>query len=492
MHRDTLELDHIEIEAKYLPDKYFKMVGDGFALQTVAISPRDSSTLFVGTQNGLFRSQDGGVSWTQLHQGMRNENVRAVIIHPALPQLVYAATERGIYVSETGGDFWSGWIEESAGLRNVDVHDLKFHPQNPEVMFAATADGLYKSEDEGDIWQAVFKPEAPNSKDARDVRFIRFSSKGRLIYIGTAGGIFRSEDGGETWARKWEDALPPRPQTLVSLDTDPEFIYAGFDQGLFKSFNRGITWVKDNTLNSDSIRGLFVDPAHTAQIYAATRHQLLKSSDGGDRWEVVPIDGDDKVNLGFLNIQFRGGKRKPLILAATSTRILLSHDGGESWEETGLAQVLSEKTGTHLTMDLVKLLTEVHTGRFFGDFVIYLVDGATIGLILLIISGISLTLYRRSVSQSKKLKERLKEESQEVPVDAILDIQETADDLSQESHQIHDMIEHINTHLAKCKSIYLTREKKEIEKIGQHIVAIDKKMHHLMERIEEFDKLSQG
>ena len=77
-------------------------------------------------------------------------------------------------------------------------------------------------------------------------------------------------------------------------------------------------------------------------------------------------------------------------------------------------------------------------------------------------------------------------------MDTILDIQETADGLSQESVEIHDMIEHINSHLAKCRSVYISKEKKEIDKIGRHITDLDKKVHHLMEKIEEFNKLSQN
>ena len=80
----------------------------------------------------------------------------------------------------------------------------------------------------------------------------------------------------------------------------------------------------------------------------------------------------------------------------------------------------------------------------------------------------------------------------EEAVDNLLNIQETADGLSQESMEIHDMIEHINTHLAKCRSVYISNEKKEIDKIGRHITNLDKKMHHLMEKIEEFNKLSQN
>ena len=119
-----------------------------------------------------------------------------------------------------------------------------------------------------------------------------------------------------------------------------------------------------------------------------------------------------------------------------------------------------------------------------------LIDLSTLGLIFLVFSGIAISVYRSRVAKTKIVKETIQEE--EGAVDTLISLQETADDLSSESMEIHDMIEHINSHLSRCKTIYLSNEKKEIEKIGSHINDIDKKMHHLMERIQEIDKLSQN
>ncbi len=82
--------------------------------------------------------------------------------------------------------------------------------------------------------------------------------------------------------------------------------------------------------------------------------------------------------------------------------------------------------------------------------------------------------------------------TEEMEVDLIINIQETAEDLNSESHEIHDMIEHIGNHLEKCKTIYMSQEKKEIEEIGRHITTLDKKMHHLIQRIGEFENFSQN
>ena len=80
---------------------------------------------------------------------------------------------------------------------------------------------------------------------------------------------------------------------------------------------------------------------------------------------------------------------------------------------------------------------------------------------------------------------------QEKP-DLIIDIQDTADDLTHESLEIHDMIEHISNHLEKCKTVYQSREKKEIDEIGRHITTLDKKMHTLMNHISEFEKFTKN
>jgi len=116
-----------------------------------------------------------------------------------------------------------------------------------------------------------------------------------------------------------------------------------------------------------------------------------------------------------------------------------------------------------------------------------LVDLATLGLILLVISGIWIGANRNKIRRRKKDASISEEEE-----DLLINVQETADDLYNESSEIHDMIEQISNHLEKCKTIYMSKEKKEIEEIDRHITTLDKKMHHLMRRIGEFEKYSQN
>lgn len=485
MHRNSLDLEQIEVSAQYLPDKYFRLVKDRLKVQAIAVNPKNGKIIFVGTGSGLFRSQDGGETWQSLHEGLRDENIRALALSLSAPNMIYAGTSKGIFLSEDSGDHWTDWFEESSGLSNMDIQDVIIHPEKPELLFAATSGGLFVSHNEGDTWEIAF--EGSLAKGSRNVHFVRFSSNALSLYIGTAGGVFKSVDGGKHWDNKWEGALPS-PLSLVSLDTDPEFIYAGTRNGLYKSYNKGITWVHDTILHK-AVRQLLVDPENPTHIYMGTTHRIFVSPDGGDTWNPLGFEEKNEATLDNLTLIRSARQSSPTLIAGTSKGLFISKNGGHIWEETSLAETIQQNSGGHLKMDLVKLMTEIHTGRFFGDYVYLLVDIATTGLVILVFSGFGLAFYRKRVAKSKQVKKQITEEE---AVDNLLDIQETADGLSKESVEIHDMIEHIHTHLAKCRSIYISKEKKEIDKIERHITNLDKKMHHLMEKIEEFNKISEN
>jgi photosystem II stability/assembly factor-like uncharacterized protein len=487
MHHEKFGLNDIEISSNFLPSKYFKIVSTEPEIKDIAVSGSPNFAIFIATPEGIFKSNDGGEKWSQLRKGLLNEKVRSIVINHEDPQIVYAGTANGIFKSEDGGENWSEWIEESTGLNHVDINDLAIHPQDPDILFAGTAGGLYTSDDEGESWELAF--DGGLYQDSKDVKFIRISPSAKNIYLGTNKFIFKSSDGGNTWERKWENEFSDAVDLIV-LDTDPEFLYVGTKKGLYKSFNWGITWEKDKEMKSEAIQAIHISPQNQSIIYLATEDKIFFSKNGGDHWLPTKWIGEtekSKVQSNKLNIipEPLGNLGKPKLISGTANGIYLSIDGGKSWTHPDLVDASNATPNEDLKMDMVKLMTEVHTGRFFGSYFYLVVDIATLGLIFLIFSGARIARYRSKLAKTKKDKEEIEEEK-------ILIIQETADDLSNESQEIHDMIEHITEHLGKCKTVYMKKEKKEIEKINEHVVIIDKKMHHLMERIEEFEKLSQN
>ena len=141
-------------------------------------------------------------------------------------------------------------------------------------------------------------------------------------------------------------------------------------------------------------------------------------------------------------------------------------------------------------MDLSKLITEIHTGRFFGSYFYWLVDLASFGMIGLAVSGLMVVFYRKKIKKAKTSKKIITDE--EMEIDKMIDISESIEGMSIDSQNIHDMVEHISMHLEKCKTIYSTsQEKDEMDTIGKHISTLDKKIHRLMDNLDGFAKLAQ-
>jgi len=482
MHYESFGLNKVVVSGKFLPDKYFQLAAAKRSIQ--AISATENGTLFVGTDYGLYRSRDEGETWTQLDQGLFNQNIHVLAVDPVENDVVYAGTAGGIFKTENGGDHWTDWFDASSGLTNGEVNDLVIHPDDSVRLFAATEGGLFYSEDAGDSWELIFGGE--DIGKGVPVKLVRLSSVDpSVIHIVSENGMYR-KNGGEEWEPIWKNQIS-EVLSMVSLKTDPEFIYVGTRNGLFKSFNRGRNWVKDK--NITTAPSLLVNPSNIANLMVTTGKKIFVSGDGGDSWKPVKSNPKQQSSSGPVTITriYQTTSPSSVLLAGTTSGLFLSRDGGDHWQEPELSNSGNNSSPEERKMDLVKLITEIHTGRFFGNYFMLLVDLATLGLVLLVFSGIKIGLNQNKIKRRKKEKP-----TEELEVDLLVNVQETAGDLNHESHEIHDMIEHIGNHLEKCKTIYMRKEKKEIEEIGRHITTLDKKMHHLMRRIGEFEDFSQN
>lgn len=474
MHPEEFGLEQAQISGKYLPAKYFQVHNARRRIQALATTSR---TLFAGTDIGVYRSLDGGETWLQINQGLFDQNIHALVIDPKQPSTIYAGTSRGVFKSEDGGDNWSDWFDETTGLTSTVVHDLALHPDNSDILFAATEGGIFQSLDAGESWEPVFS--------GQPVHLINFSGASPDILYATGEGItLRSRNSGHDWSPVWGDALST-VNSLVSLNTDPEFIYSASQTGLYKSFNGGRNWVSDGHFKKKSVDAIFVSPANLSQIYASSGESLYSSNDGGDSWKNISsfnqkINGESGTSVD-ITITGITSLDKILLYVGTTSGLYFSKDAGQNWQIIDLSGAANQLSPDEMKMDVVKLVTEIHTGRFFGSYFYLLVDLATIGIIFLTISGILIAYYRATVKNRKKLVE-------DIAADRVIELTETTDELSTESQEIHDMIEHITEHIEKCRLVYMDKEKKEIEEIGRHLNKLDKKMHRLMENLGELEK----
>lgn len=154
-------------------------------------------------RGGLFRFRAGNSQWESLTAGLpENAEVRYLLVHPTQPDVIYAGTQDGPYRSSDGGDHW-----EALGFpeRNVVIWSMAIDPARPNVIYAGSAPvALYRSGDGGDNWKKMPQVKSPEHCGANFLsRLIRIGLEaGRPdeIYLGLkVSGVLHSADRGETW-----------------------------------------------------------------------------------------------------------------------------------------------------------------------------------------------------------------------------------------------------------------------------------------------------
>lgn len=206
----------------------------------------DQGTILVGTTNGIFRSDDGGQTWTESAAGLTPPHVRWMSTHPTVPGGVLAGTEPAeIFVSHDAGRRWRS-CPEVAELRDQHrwflpyspeagcVRGFAFHGRRPYA--AVEVGGVLRSDDAGDSWrlaggstgEPVFEiPPAPFVFS--DVHSVEgHPSSPDLVFAVTAEGLYRSEDGGDGWSvshagsycrAAWIDPVDPDHVVLGPADS---------------------------------------------------------------------------------------------------------------------------------------------------------------------------------------------------------------------------------------------------------------------------------
>ncbi len=188
---------------------------DGY-LESIAVDAKDSSRVYVGTTWGVFRSADGGQTWA------RNDGIvyaTAVAIDPADSNTIFAGHTESCYKSTDGG---INWTKNSLGLYG-SCHNLLI---TGSALFYASTAGIYKSRDGGMAWQASYTGISSANVPALAVA----SSSPNVLYIAVKDdAFFKSDAFGLSWERLPDFAVcdDVRKIAVDPGDDDRLFILAG-------------------------------------------------------------------------------------------------------------------------------------------------------------------------------------------------------------------------------------------------------------------------
>lgn len=185
-------------------------------------------TLWVAGHNVLKRSADGGATWTDVRpDGLPGIDVHGFAVDPANDQVVYAAIAgEGLYRSEDGGVSFEQ-VSEGVGPA---VYGLAVTRDGRVV--AAEQRGVFASEDGGTTWKMLLE---------EAVVGLAVSPGDEQTVLAVGNGIFRSADGGATWRKVQEISEGAWP--VAWAPSDPERAYVvGFDRQLYRTTDAGATW----------------------------------------------------------------------------------------------------------------------------------------------------------------------------------------------------------------------------------------------------------
>jgi photosystem II stability/assembly factor-like uncharacterized protein len=303
------------------------------ALHSLTQADSNPSVLIAGTFNGIFRSDDSGDSWTQLPTSNTPGlvHVESLAIDPRTTSTIYAGTWYLPYKSTDGGQSWknikNGIIDDS------DIFAIDIDPRDPNHVIASACSGIYETGNGGDSWTKV---QGIPSQSRRTRAIVQHPSIPGLVFAGTTEGFWRSERGGKADSWMVTTSRQLEVNSIAIHPSRPQTIYIGTNNyGVMVSTDGGKNFVPTNGGYSGRFANVIVADRETPnRIYAATINTttgggfLFVSNDNGETWR--PSMRSMPPRLITYSI-LQDARDANLIYLGTNLGVYRSLDRGASW-----------------------------------------------------------------------------------------------------------------------------------------------------------------
>ena len=313
------------------------------------------ATVDARQNGGVYRSEDGGQSWTLVNTDRRiwgrGDDFAEIAVHPEHPNIVFSGNIAA-YRSDDGGQSWTS-IKGAPG--GDDYHRIWINPNNPDIMIFAADQGATITVNAGKTWSSWYnQPTAQIYHVTTDHQFPYWVYGGQQE-SGAIGTASRG-DGGQISFRDWIGVSADEYAYVAPDPLHPHLIYGG----RVTRFNRKTGQVQNvapEALRSGNYRilrtmPLLFHPADPTQLLFAT-NVLWKTTNGGENWEIISPDlsreqPEVPASIGdFRTPEMETMERRGVIYALAPSPldvntiwagtddglVHLTQDGGNSWKD---------------------------------------------------------------------------------------------------------------------------------------------------------------
>jgi len=314
--------------------------GEEAGITAIATDPNHANIVYAGTEeHGILKSADGGATWGFVNSGLDGSEIRTIAVSPVDANRIWAGCENGkVFRSADGG---LQWTLTNGGLNDSGIRVLLPDAANSGVLYAGNGTGVFKTTNGGDNWADV----GGENMDAPVEAIAVVSSDPDTLFVGTRFGLFKTSDGAVGWVSASEGIRNVSIRTVVVNPIDPDILYAGSrGYGLFKTLNRGVDWFPVNDgLTGFTVEELEISRGNPDILYARTSGSdggLFKTQNGGGHWDFL-TDQIDNNSIQTLAIH----PDDPNILYASGTighwyngALFKTTDGGANWTDISPSQ----------------------------------------------------------------------------------------------------------------------------------------------------------
>ncbi|MFH0913302.1 MAG: YCF48-related protein [Candidatus Omnitrophota bacterium] len=253
------------------------------------------------------------IAWNNI--GREHLNLRIVLVDIDNPRTIYIGSREGIFKTQDGGDSWRNILVVKGQNRSVNF--LLSDSYGTNYLYAATGGGLFCSHNKGGSWKKIFQ-----GKNYLENECTAIAVLSNTVYLGTKAGLFVSKDKGRSWQRQGGGLAKSAVLAITYHSREENYVYIACVDGIFRTQDGAQSWERifvtkpvepgdenniEQGLEDDNeeerfsrIRYIVIDPINLDHLYLATSRGIYKSQDRGNTWESVTSYGLLSQDINFL------------------------------------------------------------------------------------------------------------------------------------------------------------------------------------------------